>query len=78
VILRGWRDICKAAGGISENVARRLTQENAFPVVFIAGSPQTTTALLEGWVEKHVKQKIGVLDLTEPHQAALSENTKNP
>ena len=62
MILRGWKDICKAAGGISDKTARRLMREEGFPVAFVARVPQTTQALLEAWVEKHVKDKLQSLD----------------
>lgn len=52
MILRGWKDICKAAGGISINAARRLARDEGMPVTFLAGKPMTTTIALTAWVEK--------------------------
>lgn len=52
MILRGWKDICKAAGGISINAARRLTRDEGMPVTLLAGKPMTTTSALSAWVEK--------------------------
>lgn len=50
MILRGWKNICKAAGGMSAATARKLVHEG-MPVSIIAGSPMTTTEALEEWVK---------------------------
>lgn len=65
MILRGWKEICRVLGGMSDKSARTLARKADFPVVYIAGMPQTTDALLEEWVEKHVKRKIAEISGTE-------------
>lgn len=65
MILRGWKAICEAAGGITPKTARKLTRSSGFPVAYIAGAPQTTDSLIEAWVEKHVKGNIGSLEGAE-------------
>lgn len=65
MILRGWKSICKAAGGITPKTARKLVRTEGFPVDYIAGAPQTTDTLIEQWVEKRVKSKVGASEGTE-------------
>ncbi len=64
MILRGWKDICKAMGGITPRTARRLKREEGLPVDNVAGQPQTTDTLLEAWVEDRVKGKVGASEGT--------------
>ena len=68
MILRGWKDICKAAGGISVNTARRLAKEEGLPVTFLAGKPTTTDAALITWVEKRCQENSWPF---REHQSAL-------
>lgn len=56
MILRGWKDICKAAGGVSINAARRLARDEGMPVTFLAGKPMSTTTALAAWVEKRCQE----------------------
>ena len=65
MILRGWKEICRVLGGMSDKSARTLARNTDFPVVFIAGMPQTTDTLLEEWVENHVKRKIAEISGTQ-------------
>lgn len=69
MILRGWKDICFAAGGMHEDTARRLMREEGFPVEIVGGKPMSTSAAIESWVsariEKHVKKKTGRSDPIE-------------
>lgn len=53
-ILRGWKDICSAAGGISEESARKLMRDEGFPVEVIAGKPMSTSRALQMWIEAKV------------------------
>jgi hypothetical protein len=57
-ILRGWQAICDELGGISENTARKLVDEEGLPVVIIANSPTTTKKALCDWIEKKLSSKI--------------------
>ena len=50
MILRGWKDIRKAMGGMSENAVRDLMKNEALPITMITGRPTTTTELLIRWV----------------------------
>ncbi len=63
MILRGWKDICKAVGGMSTCTARKLMREEGLPVSLIAGSPMTTTEALEEWVRCRC-QKINLIELS--------------
>jgi hypothetical protein len=51
MILRGWKSICAAAGGMSEDTARKLMRHGGMPVAIIGGKPMTTTEALEEWVQ---------------------------
>jgi hypothetical protein len=73
MILRGWKDICKAVGGISPKTARHLMRTEGFPVDYIAGAPQTTDTLLEAWVENRVKSKVGASEGIRRHQGGIEE-----
>lgn len=52
MILRGWKDICEAAGGMSEDTARQLMLEEGFPVTIVARKPMSTSAAIEIWVQR--------------------------
>ena len=70
MILRGWKDICSAAGGMHEDTARRLMREEGLPVEIIGGKPMSTSEALELWVanrvsENVVKNKVGRSDPIE-------------
>ena len=56
MILRGWKDICKAAGGMSEDVARKLAVEGDMPVTMLGGKPMSTTEALFEWVQKRCQE----------------------
>lgn len=60
MILRGWKDICSASGGMSEDTARRLMREQGMPVRIIGGKPMTTMEDLKEWV-RHIchSQPVG-------------------
>lgn len=73
MILRGWKDICKASGGMSSKTIRKLMRLEAFPVDYIEGSPQTTDALITEWVEKRVKRKLASSEGIERHGRAYDE-----
>lgn len=75
MILRGWKDICRVVGGISPKTARALMRDEGFPVDYIAGMPQTTDTLLEEWVEKRVKSKVGASEGIERHQRVSAESS---
>ena len=73
MILRGWKDICKAAGGMSVDTARKLARDDGLPVEFIGGRPMSTSEDLEKWVsarisENAVKNKIGRSEPIEAYQ----------
>lgn len=70
MILRGWKDICKAIGGMHEDTARKLMNEEGLPVEMIGGRPMSTSESLEKWVVSRVsgdvvKNKVGRSDPTE-------------
>ena len=72
MILRTWKDICRALGGMHENTARRLVREEGLPVEQIGGRPMSTSEDLEKWVSARVnrdavKNKIGHSDLLGGH-----------
>ncbi len=52
MILRGWKEITKTLGGMSENTARRLIEENGLPITILGGKPMTTQSDLEEWVSR--------------------------
>ena len=56
MILRGWKDISLAAGGMSEGSMRRLMRNEGFPVTIIAGRPMSTTEAISEWVEKRCQE----------------------
>ena len=56
MILRGWKAICEAAGGMDEDVARRLMQEENMPVTFLGGKPMSTSEALFEWVQKRCQE----------------------
>jgi len=58
VILRGWKEICQAAGGMSAKSARWLVRHEGMPVIFLAGSPMTTSDALVAWLEKRCQGSI--------------------
>ena len=64
MILRGWKNICAAVGGMSPDTARRLMREEGMPVSIIAGGPMTTTEALEEWVQCRC-QKINLRELSD-------------
>lgn len=63
MILRGWKNICAAVGGMSTSTARRLMREQGMPVSLIAGAPMTTTEALEEWVACRC-QRINMAELS--------------
>ena len=63
MILRGWKEICRAAGGISPRTARRLMRDEGLPVTWVDGSPMTTMALLTAWFEARCQ---GAVDKAGP------------
>lgn len=73
MILRGWKDICKASGGMSPKTIRKLMRLEGFPVDYIEGSPQTTDTLITEWVEKRVKSKLAASEGIEGHTRAYNE-----
>lgn len=64
MILRGWKNICIAVGGMSTSTARRLMKEEGMPVEIIAGAPMATSEGLEAWVRCRC-QKINLEELSE-------------
>ena len=66
MILRGWKEICRATGGLSPKSARNLMRYEGLPVTFLAGSPMTTVAALTTWLEQRCQKPRGPL---EPPQA---------
>jgi len=56
MIYRGWKTICAALGGMSDDTARRLMREEALPVTMVCGQPMSTSALLAGWVRKKCQE----------------------
>ena len=70
MILRGWKDICKAAGGMSPKTVRKLMRTEGFPVAYVEGSPQTTDGLIQEWTEKHVKRILAASEGMEGHRTA--------
>ena len=73
MILRTWKDICRALGGMSADTARRLAQKEGLPVDVIGGRPMSTSEALEKWVTDRVtrddvKNKIGRSEPTEADQ----------
>lgn len=56
MILRGWKEICRAAGGMSAKTARYLVRHEGMPVAYEHGSPMTTDALLEAWLTERIKK----------------------
>ena len=65
MILRGWKDICRATGGLSPKAARHLMRYEGLPVTFLAGSPMTTVAALTAWLEQRCQKPRGPLELPE-------------
>ncbi|MDR2503052.1 MAG: hypothetical protein LBD82_01490 [Deltaproteobacteria bacterium] len=59
MILRGWKNICAAIGGVSRNTARRLMRLEDMPVAYLAGTPVSTQEELEKWIAAKTKQKHG-------------------
>jgi len=56
MILRGWKDICSAAGGMHEETARRLMREEGLPVEMIGGKPMSTSEAIERWVSSRLSK----------------------
>ena len=56
MIYRGWKDICAALGGMSDDTARRLMREDGLPVTMVCGQPMSTSALLATWVRKRCQE----------------------
>ena len=54
MILRTWKDICRALGGMSDDTARKLMDEEGLPVEIIGGRPMSTSEALEKWVTDRV------------------------
>ncbi len=52
MILRGWKDICQAAGGMGEDTLRKLMREEQFPVTIVARKPMSTQAAISEWIAK--------------------------
>ncbi len=75
MILRGWKDICEALGGVSINTARSLSRNDGLPIAYIAGKPTTTLDALTDWVEKHVKKKMLPPELTSLPPALTSAHS---
>lgn len=49
-ILRGWKDICGALGGMSKDSARELMKNESLPIKIVKGKPMTTHTLLKEWL----------------------------
>ena len=54
MILRTWKHICRALGGMSDDTARKLMDEEGLPVEIIGGRPMSTSEALEKWVTDRV------------------------
>ena len=66
MVLRGWKSICSAAGGMSENTARRLMKEEGFPVSMAGKSPVSTSELISDWIKKRCQEKSSSTSLNKP------------
>ena len=65
MILRGWKAICAEFGGISSKGARRLMDEEGFPVAILGGRPMTTDTAIAAWVEARIDLKRSEEEATE-------------
>lgn len=71
MILRTWKDICRALGGMSADTARKLVEKEGLPVELIGGRPMSTSEALERWVTNRVTQNDvkNIIGRSEPIEA---------
>lgn len=57
MILRGWKEICEACGGMSRNTVRHLARSEGFPVTVVAHRPMSTEQAIHEWIAKRCQEK---------------------
>lgn len=59
-VLRTWKAICPALGGMKQDTVRALIDEykdiDPVPIVFLKGRPMSSAEKLQEWIERRLPQ----------------------